>query len=143
MLAIALLIALLGGPGEPPQISQPAFVAVVHESSPLAEISEERLSKLFLKKVRRWESGEPVLAVDQEAGTHVRDAFTSIVHRRSVQAVVAYWQQQIFSGNEVPPPVRHGDDAVLAFVRSNPTAIGYVSARVQLPSGVKALKLTH
>ena len=45
-----------------------------------------------------------------------------------ISAVESYWQQQIFAGKEVPPAAKPSDEEVLAYVRSTPGAIGYVSA---------------
>ena len=42
-------------------------------------------------------------------------------------AVKSYWNQQIFSGRDVPPVEKKSDAEVLTFVRSTPGAIGYVS----------------
>jgi hypothetical protein len=57
---------------------------------------------------------------------------------RSVGAVETFWQQQIFSGKEVPPPVKASDDDVIAFVKANAGAIGYVSASTST-AGVKVI----
>jgi ABC-type phosphate transport system substrate-binding protein len=55
--------------------------------------------------------------------------------------VKSYWQQQIFSGRDVPPPEKQTENDVVAFVRSNPGAIGYVSKGVDIGRGVKALSV--
>jgi hypothetical protein len=49
------------------------------------------------------------------------------LHKRTASAIDAYWQQQIFSGRGVPPPVLPNDDAVVEYVRKTPGAVGYVS----------------
>jgi len=41
--------------------------------------------------------------------------------------VKSYWQQQIFSGRDVPPVEKSSDAQVVAFVKQNPGAIGYVA----------------
>ena len=58
---------------------------------------------------------------------------------KSVSAVKSYWQQQIFSGRGVPPTERSTDSEVLAYVRSNPNAIGYVSSAAALGGSVKVV----
>jgi ABC-type phosphate transport system substrate-binding protein len=45
-----------------------------------------------------------------------------------VGAIVAAWQQEIFAGREIPPAEKPGDAAVIAFVKANPGAIGYVAS---------------
>lgn len=47
---------------------------------------------------------------------------------RPVTAVETFWQQQLFSGKELPPAVKASDDDVVAFVKAAPGGIGYVSA---------------
>jgi len=55
-----------------------------------------------------------------------------------VQNLDTYWQQQIFSGKDVPPSNKSSDDDVIAFVKSNPGAIGYVSGSAAV-AGVKVV----
>ena len=45
-----------------------------------------------------------------------------------VPRVKSYWQLVVFSGRGDPPPERASDDDIIQFVRTTPTAIGYVSA---------------
>jgi hypothetical protein len=63
------------------------------------------------------------------------------VHGKSVTAIKTYWQQQVFSGRDVPPVERPGDAEVVAYVRENVNAIGYVSAGAPLARGVKAVTI--
>ena len=56
-----------------------------------------------------------------------REAFSKKVLGRSTTAVLAYWNQMVFSGRNVPPATRPSEADVVAFVRSTPGAIGYVS----------------
>jgi ABC-type phosphate transport system substrate-binding protein len=129
-LLIALILATAAAPATPP------FLVVVNEANPLASLSSEELSDLFLKKSSRWSDGSLVLPVDQAEDSHVRERFNREVHRKSAAAVRAYWQQRIFSGRDVPPPEKRGDADVLAFVRNNPAGIGYVSVAAST-GGVK------
>ena len=117
------------------------YVVVVHESNPMASISRDELSKVFLKKITVWRTRQPVLAVDQAEKSSVRAQFTRSVHRREISSVQSYWQQQIFAGRSVPPQVRNSDAEVLSFVAGNPNAVGYVSAAATLPAGVKTISI--
>jgi hypothetical protein len=42
----------------------------------------------------------------------------------------------------VPPPEKNSDEAVIAFVKSNPGAVGYVSSANGLPADVKVMGIT-
>lgn len=75
---------------------QSGFVVIVHADNPIASIDAGQLSKIFLKKIRQWETGDPIEVVEQRPSARVRGLFAEEVHRRSVAAVTAYWQQQIF-----------------------------------------------
>jgi len=107
------------------------FVVIVNAAGD-ASLSKDDISKAFLKK------GSSLVAVDQSKGAAVRDAFSKAVLGRPASAVATYWQQQIFAGKDVPPSEKGSDADVIAFVKSNPKAIGYVSAGADV-SGVKAV----
>jgi ABC-type phosphate transport system substrate-binding protein len=116
------------------------FKVVVNSRCALATISREDLSRLFLKKTANWVCGDWVQAVDQADDSEVRARFTSDVHRKSLKAVKAYWRQQIFSGQDVPPPEKSTDEEVVEFVRGHTSGIGYVS-KDALTRGVRVLEV--
>lgn len=113
------------------------FKVVVHPENPATEVTAPQLSRLFLKKTLRWEDGTAVQPVEP-ATPRLRERFALGVHERSVNAVRAYWNQVIFSGRDVPPIEKPGDAEVIAFVRANRGAVGYVSPGADA-SGLKVL----
>ncbi len=116
------------------------FRVVVHPDNPAASLGRAQVSQLLLKKQLRWPDGTPVQPVEPSSEALRREVAES-VHQKSLNAVKAYWNQQIFSGRDVPPLERLGDAEVLAYVRANRGAIGYVSAGADL-AGAKAVDLT-
>jgi hypothetical protein len=70
----------------------------------------------------------------------VRGLFSETVLARHVAAVRSYWQQQIFSGRDVPPVEKKNDAEVLEYVRTNRGAVGYVS-EASPASGVKVVEV--
>jgi len=118
-----------------------SFKVVVNSSNPTRSISKENLSKCFLKQTNMWTNGAPMIPVDLAAGSDTRKAFTQETHDRDVSAIKSYWQRQIFSGRGVPATEKASDEEVLAFVRVNPGAVGYVSADADLGAGIKVLKI--
>src|SRR5512133_967174 len=106
------------------------FKLVVNASNPIESMSKDQTSELFLKKSTRWSSGQ-VVHVVEPGDQAVREAFYRNVAGKSLTAVKAYWNQLIFSGREVPPVSKSSDADVIAFVRSNPGALGYVSASAE------------
>jgi ABC-type phosphate transport system substrate-binding protein len=117
------------------------YRVVVNAKNGVGQMSRDELSRLFLKKTTSWSNGQLVAIVDRAEASDVRQKFTEDVHQRQVRAVKRYWQQMIFGGRAVPPPEKASDDEVLAFVRSNPNAIGYVSAATSLGDGVKPVSV--
>ena len=111
------------------------YVVVVNAASAVSSLPKSELSNVFLKKSTK------LAPVDQSKGAAVRDAFSKAVLGRPASAVATYWQQQIFAGKDVPPPEKGDDAAVLAYVKSTPNGVGYVSAGAALGDGVKALTL--
>lgn len=103
------------------------YKVIVNNANGTAPLAKKELSQLFMKKTARWSDGTPVVAIDQTEKSPVRDQFTQEVHGKSVAAVKSYWQQQIFSGRDVPPVEKSTDAQVVAFVKQNAGAIGYVA----------------
>jgi ABC-type phosphate transport system substrate-binding protein len=118
------------------------FQVIVHESNPTRSVTKEQLAAFFLKKTPRWPQGGPASPVDQGDSSPARAAFSKDVLGKSVAAVASYWQQQIFSGREVPPPQKNGDAAIVEFVKTNAGAVGYVAADAT-PAGVKILAVVE
>ena len=130
------LIALLA----PVRSFAAEYQVVVHPSNPTDILTKEQLGKMFLKKILKWDTGTPIVPVDQAPIAPVRAVFNRLVHAKPASAIASYWQQQIFAGRDVPPAENAGDAAVLAFVKANPGAIGYVTAGVST-DGVKLLSI--
>lgn len=114
------------------------FKVIVNSANTSADLSPATLTKLFLKEAGSFPNGAAASPVDLGKDSPVRNAFSKKVLGRSSAAVETYWQQQIFSGKEVPPPRKASDDEVVAFVKANPGAIGYVSAGAST-AGVKVV----
>jgi ABC-type phosphate transport system substrate-binding protein len=114
------------------------FKVIVNSANSTSELPSDVAAKLFLKQTAKFPNGTPAQPVDLAKGSAVRAAFTKSVLGRAVAAVESYWQQQIFSGKDVPPAAKPSDDEVIAFVKANPGAIGYVSAGAST-AGVKVV----
>jgi ABC-type phosphate transport system substrate-binding protein len=140
MLQTVLFLAL-GGSGLAGRASADGtYHIVVNSGNPTTAVERADLARLFLKKMTSWPDGTPVAAVDQLRTAPVRVAFTRDVHKKDVDAVAAYWATLVYSGREMPPPVKGSDEEVLDFVRHTPGAVGYVSAEAPT-DGVKVIAL--
>jgi ABC-type phosphate transport system substrate-binding protein len=120
---------------------QTSFVVVANGANLMSSISRSELAALFTKKEQSFSDGTPAFPVDLPDDDPIHEAFAQAIHGKSPRALRAYWQQQIFSGRNVPPPQRSSDDQVLAYVRTTVGAIGYVRATAHLGPGIKVLGL--
>lgn len=132
----------LGSSGRIAQSGEPRYWVIVHPDNPTNSLPREEVSRLFLKKVTRWEDGRTAAPVDLAESSRARDAFSRDVHHRPPSAIKKYWQQMVFSGESAPPPEVATEADVLAMVRSDPAAIGYVSDEAVL-RGVKILDVVE
>jgi ABC-type phosphate transport system substrate-binding protein len=117
------------------------FQVVVNAASGVTELTRDQVSDIFRKKARRL-GGESAEPVDLNKNLAAREAFSQAVHGSSVNSIVSWWMQQVFAGKDDPPDQMGSEAELLEFVRSNPGAIGYVSAGADLGSGVKAIQVT-
>ncbi|MBN2370799.1 MAG: hypothetical protein JXO72_09935, partial [Vicinamibacteria bacterium] len=116
------------------------FKVVAHPSVKVESVSRADLSRIFLKKQAKWPDGTAVIPVDLPTGSKIRDAFSAAIHQKGTSAVDAYWQKQIFSGRDVPPITKANDGDMIAYVRANSGAVGYVSANAAA-AGVKLIEV--
>lgn len=140
-LTITLLVGVLSLSTAPAPSPAQDFAVVVNASNPVSSLSKDEVAKLFLKKTVSWKSGQSAAPVELPATAKIRESFARDVLNKSVAQVRSYWQQQIFSGRDVPPPEKPTEDDVLAYVRANPNAIGYVSRTANIGRGVKIVSL--
>ncbi len=138
---LAVLATFLAAAMAAPPAHAASFKLVVHSSNPVRSLSRDQISKIFLKKVTRWNDGGETRPVDLDDESRTREALSETIHGKDVASVKSYWQKMIFSGRATPPPELSSDAEVLAFVRSNPGAIGYVSAATSVGSGVAVVEI--
>jgi ABC-type phosphate transport system substrate-binding protein len=120
------------------------YKIIINTSNPISEISREKLSKIFLKKIKRWEDGKEIHPVDLIHESPIRRRFSKEVHERSVSKVKAYWQLQLFSGRDIPPPQLDYEKDVMVYVNADPGAIGYLSGKTPIKGhSVKVIHVTE
>jgi ABC-type phosphate transport system substrate-binding protein len=119
------------------------YTLVVHRSNPIAHLSRDQVTKIFLRKITLWDDRQPVLPIDQTPDSPVRRSFTKQILQRTIAWVETWWQQQTFAGVGVAPPERSSDLDVLEYIRKYPNAIGYVRADVPIGSDIKIVTVTR
>ncbi len=138
----ARLLCLLLAAAAPPALAEgPGFQVIVNAANPAQAITRRQLSDMFLKKLTHWPDGITVEPVEPPEKSMTRAYFLSdVMGGRSALALKAFWQKRVFSGRDTPPVEKGSDEEVVAFVRANPGAIGYVAAAAPV-AGVKVLEL--
>jgi ABC-type phosphate transport system substrate-binding protein len=116
------------------------FKVIVNEANATTSLSKKDVSEIFLKTKTSWDDGSKIVPVDQTARSATRAEFSQEIHGRSVGAIRSHWQQAAFSGAGTAPAERPSDAEVIAFVKNNPGAVGYISADADV-SGVKVVAI--
>lgn len=131
--AVLVFVAvLMSSTSVMPQSSSP-FKIIVNPVNPTTSLSKAQVSGLFLRRTTTWETGEPVLPVDQVETSPLRETFSREVLGMSPSAA---HDAAAAARGELPAVAT--DREVLAYVRLKPGAIGYVSASAPV-DGVKVL----
>jgi len=125
-----------------PAVLAQGYQVIVHAGNPVESLDASDISDYLLKKRSKWPDGTSVAPVDLADDSKVREAFSLDVHKRSTDKITLYWQRQIFSGRDVPPPKLATDADVVSYVASHRGAIGYVSANARA-AGVKKVEVVH
>ncbi len=123
LLAIAASALLLAGGAT---AADDRLAIIVHPSR-RDSLRLEEIARIYLKQQRFWSNGNPIVAVNGEAGHPSRDHFTKRVFGERAPRLGLYWNRQYFRG-VLPPATLASDAAVLRFVSLEPKAIGYIPA---------------
>jgi ABC-type phosphate transport system substrate-binding protein len=118
-----------------------SYKIVVNPSNPVASMSKDEVSRIFLKKTTKFSDGHVASPVDLPVSSSARESFSKSVLGKPASAVDAFWQQQIFSGRDIPPPQK-SEAAAISFVRSNENGIAYVSAGTDT-AGLKVVNVSE
>jgi len=123
----------------------PDFHVIVNERNPISSLERKFLADMFFRKVTYWPDDGVIQPVDLKPDSPVRHRFSKEVLNRSVMGIKSYWQQRIFSGQNVPPPELRSDEEVIQFVVKYPGSVGYVSSSSvsgdSAPRGVKIVSI--
>lgn len=112
---------------------------IVNPKSPLASLSTEQASALFLGKSSGLPgSGGPAQLTDLPEGSAVRDQFYAKTTGKSAAQVKAVWSRLTFSGRGAPPRELANAAEVKKLVAANADTVGYIE-RSAVDATVKAV----
>jgi ABC-type phosphate transport system substrate-binding protein len=121
---LAGLVVLLCA--DAPSTEAPAFVIVVNKANPVKTLPIVELRRIFMKQSRMWPHAEPMVPVDWESTSAIRQVFSKQVLNRSVREIAEYWVQQSMTQGIAPPSTQRSARAILRFVAGVPGAVSYV-----------------
>lgn len=98
---------------------------IVNAGAPATAIDRTRLEQLYFGRARTLADGSFAVIVDRP-DSNLRERFFRALGGMSLPQVNAYWARLNFTGRVLPPQVRTTDEEVLAVVRRDRNAVGYV-----------------
>jgi hypothetical protein len=107
-----------------------SLLVVAHPDFPARSVGRGELSALYLRTRRTLADGTPVQVHDAQDPA-LREAFQLALLGRSPVQMHAYWSRMVFSGAGRPPP-QLDTAALLAQLRADSTALGYLPAGADL-----------
>lgn len=121
LLGLALL--LVAAAAKPADVR----IAVVTNRARKVSLTVEDAARIFLKQRRFWDDGAQIVPLNREAGSALREAFSTRVFGVPSAELAAYWNTQYFLGT-FPPATLSSTAAVKRYVAADADAIGYVEA---------------
>ncbi len=102
---------------------------IVNARSGVQSLSRRDVMGLFTGRVRTLPGDTMAGVYDQPADSPARAAFYQRIAGMDLARINSYWSRLLFTGQVQPPQPLSGDAAVIATVRGNPAAVGYVTVR--------------
>jgi ABC-type phosphate transport system substrate-binding protein len=124
VLLAGLLVFLWTGS---PSAQGPDFVIIVNKTNPVKTLPVAELRRIFMKQSRMWSHAEPMVPVEWDSTSAIRQVFSRRILNRSVREMAEYWVQQSMTQGLTAPSTQKSSRAVLRFVAGVPGAISYVS----------------
>src|SRR3990172_12717622 len=88
------------------------LVVIASPQVPVDTISVSDMVAIYTLKKTSWGNNIPMVPVNREANSPVREKFSEAVFNLSPQELAEYWNQLRFKG-KLPPLVQTSDQAVL------------------------------
>jgi len=140
---IAARLCLLYLVAMPLAVCADDLVLIVHPASGVERLNRDQAINIFMGRYRKLPSGILAFPIDIGSQSEERKRFYSLLVRKDLAEVDAYWARLVFSGQTSPPlRVPDGPTAV-QLVASNRSAIAYVdradvNGTVRIVSTVKS-----
>jgi ABC-type phosphate transport system substrate-binding protein len=116
-LLVTVLAAQAGG-------GNPRIAVIVHrDRRDVLDVSA--VASIYLRKRRFWEDGAPIIPLNREAGSTLREAFSRRIFGTVSAQLSGYWNERYFHG-VMPPATLSSSESMKRFVAQELNAVGYV-----------------
>jgi len=121
------LVALLACAFHAHAFATGGVYVVVSAQSDVRELAKKDVLALYTGHTRVFPNGEAAVPLDQDRDGQVRASFYQALTGMDIARINSYWARLHFTGQVQPPQVAGDDDAaVIARLRADPRAIGYL-----------------
>ena len=118
------------------------YAVIVHSSNPIRSITAKDLKKIFLGEKTTWPDGQQIkMAVFKTGDLH--KTFLQDIVKISPLKFANQWKQKIFTGTGTGTHINFfkTGEKVKEYIKSNPTAIGYISGS-SVDDTIKKIEIT-
>lgn len=105
-----------------------AEVAVIVHKDNGVELSKGKIKRVFLKKIKSFESGNEIRVANLVEGHPISTEFNSKVLGRTASKLKAYWSKLTFTGSATVPESKDTSEELIALVKGDPDMIAYIDA---------------
>jgi len=120
--------------------AQEGYKVIGNATTVPQSIAKKDLERIFLKRKKTLSNGQKAFPADLRNDSASKQKFCAEVLNKSLKEVDSYWQGQVFSGKEAPPPTMSSDREMITYVSRTPGAIGYVSSSASI-EGVEVVNV--
>jgi hypothetical protein len=104
---------------------------VVSAQSPVRALQQKDVLALYTGRTRTLPGGETATPLDQQRDGAARADFYQALTGMDIARINSYWARLHFTGQVQPPQVVGDDIAMVQRLRSDPSAIGYLTREPQ------------
>ena len=102
------------------------FYLIVQAANPQPALTQREAVGMFMGRNRAFHSGEVAQVYDLPRDSTQRAEFYQRLTGMGPAQINSYWARLMFSGQTMPPYAVQDEAAMVAVVKSNATAIGWV-----------------
>jgi hypothetical protein len=100
---------------------------VVSAQSEVRDLAKKDVLAIYTGHTRVFPNGQAAVPLDQVRDGAARAAFYQALTGMDIARINSYWARLHFTGQVQPPQVAGDEEAVLARLRADPRAIGYLT----------------